>query len=113
MLRPSLIALLSTLAAVGAGAPAGAQTSNCEPLREQIAAKFKAGGLPQVQLLVVDAGTASTGKVVGTCDRGTRKIVQVNSRSVTPPAKAAPGKNDPILTECKDGTVSMGGSCRK
>jgi hypothetical protein len=109
MPRSTLIALLFTAAA----ASASAQVGNCEPLREQIAAKMKAGGLSQVQLLVVDAGTVSNGKVVGSCDRGTRKIVQVNSRPATPPAKAAPRKDEAILTECKDGTVSMGGSCRK
>jgi hypothetical protein len=88
---------------------------NCEPLRQQIEAKFKANGVARVQLQVVDAAASSAGRVVGTCERGSRKIVRLaDGPGASPePAQAANGKSAPILTECKDGTTSMGGSCRK
>ncbi len=109
MPRQTLIALLTVAAATSAAAQAG----NCEPLKEQIAAKFRSGGVAQVQLVVVDAAATTSGRVVGSCERGTRKIVEVGRSGTAAPAKPAPGKDQPILTECKDGTVSMGGSCRK
>lgn len=96
---------------------AAAQSGNCEPLRDQIAAKFKSGGLPAVTLVVLPASQATTGRVVGTCDRGQRKIVQTSTGSVAPPSvpPSAPAarKDEAILTECKDGSVSMGGTCRR
>jgi hypothetical protein len=94
-----------------AGGTAVAQAGNCEPLREQIAARFKAGGLAQVQLVVVDAAASAPGRVVGSCERGTRKIVQLGAGGMPP--KAAPRQDEAILTECKDGTVRMGGTCRR
>ena len=103
-LTPCLLAALATV-------PAAAQVGNCEPLREQIAARFKAGGLQQVQLMVVDAAASTPGRVVGTCERGTRKIVQVTTGATAPrpPARS----DESLLTECSDGRVQMGGSCRR
>lgn len=106
MLRPLLLILLSLC-----GGTAPAQTGNCEPLREQIAARFKAGGLAQVQLVVVDAAASAPGRVVGTCERGARRIVQLGAGG-TPP-KAAARQDEAILTECRDGTVQVGGTCRR
>ncbi|MEN9544079.1 MAG: hypothetical protein RLZZ598_912 [Pseudomonadota bacterium] len=106
-LRRLSLSLLVALAC----APAAAQVSNCEPLREQIAARFKAGGLPQVKLVVMEAAASAPGRVVGTCERGTRKIVQVNEG--TAPPRPAARSDDALLTECRDGRVQMGGSCRR
>jgi hypothetical protein len=106
MLRPILLTLLLLN-----GGTAVAQAGNCEPLREQIAARFKAGGLAQVQLVVVDAAASAPGRVVGSCERGTRKIVQLGAGGMPP--KAASRQDEAILTECKDGTVRMGGTCRR
>ena len=112
MLRPApLLPILTLLTTTLLSGPAVAQAGNCEPLREQIAARFKAGGLPQVQLVVVDAAASTPGRVVGTCERGTRKIVQ---QGASPAAPDRPARRDePLLTECRDGTVQMGGTCRR
>jgi hypothetical protein len=61
---------------------------------------------------------------VGSCGKGTKKIMYTQglvATNVTPAAAVpatqatAPAKKtaEPILTECKDGTVSVGGSCKK
>lgn len=94
---------------------------NCEPIRAQIEAKFKAGGLVGYSVTVVDATPAPTAKVVGSCGNGTKRIVFIpGAASASPVARigvaasaAAKPKTDPILTECRDGTVSTTGSCRK
>ena len=100
-----------TLFVALACAPAAAQVGNCEPLREQIAARFKAGGVPQVQLVVMEAAASTPGRVVGTCERGTRKIVQVSNGTSLP--RPAARSDEALLTECRDGRVQMGGSCRR
>ena len=100
-MRPTLLALGLAL-----GMPA-ASAITCDELREQIAAKFRAGGVPDVQLRVVDAAASSPGRTVGTCDRGARRIVHLGS-----PAASAPRRDEAILTECKDGRVLRGGSCK-
>jgi hypothetical protein len=57
----------------------------------------------------VDARTA--GKVVGSYAQGAKKIVYVQD---APAGQARPTPpNEPILTECKDGSVSVGGDCSK
>jgi len=54
---------------------------------------------------------------VGSCELGTRKIVyQREGAESAPAAVPAPSRSpedDDILTECKDGTVSVGGDCRR
>lgn len=55
----------------------------------------------------MDADAKVSGRVVGTCDLGHKKFAYL-------PGKPAPVRGDgPILTECKDGTTSLGGDCRK
>lgn len=67
---------------------------------------------------VVDADAKAEGRTVGSCDRGSKKIVyRAGTASGAPAAPAAPAssaakrKPEPILTECKDGSVSVGGDC--
>ncbi len=119
MLRTSLACVW--LACAGSAAFA---SGNCEPIKAQIDARIRAAGVAQFTLTVVDAEAPAAGKVVGNCDKGTKKIVYVAGSAapagtVTPvavaPKPAAPAKrpNEPILTECKDGSVSLGGDCRK
>lgn len=110
---------------------------NCDDLRAQIDAKIKAAGVASYSVVVVDTAASAPGKVVGSCARGQKKIMySVNalpaSSQAKPPAatvsapataaSAAPAKKpavavgksgEAILTECKDGTVSKGGSCKK
>jgi hypothetical protein len=74
---------------------------------------------------VVDSAANAPGKVVGTCAKGAKKImytqqsaaprsaVPAAASSATKPTLPAKKAADTILTECKDGSVSVGGSCKK
>ena len=95
-----------------AGSPAHAALA-CDQLRSEIEAKIISGGMTRFSLTVVDANAPATGKVVGSCEQGSRKIVyapQAAAPGAVPPAP--PAGRERILTECRDGTVSMGGSCK-
>ncbi|QVM96706.1 DUF1161 domain-containing protein [Pseudomonas sp. B21-012] len=61
---------LMTLAgtALAAGKP-------CEELKGEIAAKLDAKGVSGYSLEIVDKGAAADGKVVGSCEGGTKEIV--------------------------------------
>ncbi len=90
------------------GSVASHASNNCESIRTQIDAKVRASGVTDFALSVVEAGAKVSGKVVGSCDLGTKKIVYSQpSSSATKPAE------EPILTECKDGSVTVGGDCKK
>src|SRR5689334_21576125 len=97
MRRPLLAALLC---AATAGA-AHAQAASCEALRTQIDAKVRASGASGYTLAIVAADAKVAGKVVGSCELGTKKIVYAAGR-----APASAPQEAPILTECKDGTVT-------
>ena len=100
-----------------------AQAAGCEALMAQIDAKIRAGGVTQFTLTTVDASAEAGGRVVGTCDLGTKKIVYEpgpthGAVSATRPAQQpapAPARrrDEPMLTECRDGTVNLGGDCRR
>jgi hypothetical protein len=110
--------------------PVWAQTAavdNCEPLRERIEANIASKGVTGFSVRVVDANASAPGDQVGTCGNGTRKIMYLKGAGaqapVTTPStdrntpaataeKPRPAVKEPILTECKDGTVSMGGNCK-
>lgn len=105
--------LLAALALATAAPGSAAADSNCETIRAGIDAKIRASGVSAFSLTVVPAQAATAGKVVGSCELGTKKIVYVASgASGAAPAGARP-RDDRILTECKDGSVSLGGDCRK
>lgn len=92
---------------------ATAQTDNCEPLRAQIEAKIRAAGVTSLSVTVVDAAASAPGRVVGSCDRGARKILYLQTPG-QPGARPRPAARDEaLLTECKDGTVKVGGDCRR
>ena len=55
--------------------PALAQRKDCGELKGEIEAKIKKNGVEKFSLDVVDADKSAEGKVVGTCDGGTKKIV--------------------------------------
>jgi hypothetical protein len=90
------------------------QQNNCDTIRAQIEAKIRSSGVASFTLQVVEAEAKLAGKVVGTCDLGTKKIVYNSS---TEPASAgtqhkAKASEERILTECKDGSVTYG-ECKK
>jgi len=101
---------------------AAAAADGCDSLRDQIDAKIRNAGVEQFTLAVVDAAASAPGKVVGTCDRGAKKVVYLRGQSadaLAPSASAggvkpaATPRPDAVVTECKDGTVSVGGNCGK
>ncbi len=67
----SSAALLTALLA----APAMAQVKPCEELKGEIEAKIRQNGVSEFTLTVVDKDAAEDGKVVGTCEGGTKKII--------------------------------------
>ena len=93
------------------------QASNCESIRDQIDAKIRAAGVASFTLNIVDAGATAPGRNLGSCDRGSKKIMYIvaGSADAGASAPAKPHKRGPdgVLTECKDGTVSLGGPCPK
>lgn len=72
MPRTALALALAGLACAGGAAQAA---SNCDEIKAQIDAKVRAAGVSQFTLSVVDADDPAAGKVVGRCDRGSKKIV--------------------------------------
>jgi hypothetical protein len=70
MKKVLLAAVMFSLAgsALAAGKP-------CDELKSEIDAKLQAKGASGYSLDVVDKGSAADGKVVGTCEGGTKEIV--------------------------------------
>ncbi|MEJ1128694.1 DUF1161 domain-containing protein [Variovorax sp. CCNWLW225] len=107
--------------ALASAGTANAAAENCEALRTQIESKIAAAGVTRFTVATVDANAEASGQVVGTCELGSKKIVyQREGASPTSPAQEAASNGAPpraaderILTECKDGTVSVGGDCKK
>ena len=70
-MKKTALALVLALA-VG---PALAQRKDCEELKGEIDAKIQKNGVKEFTLTIADKDAAADGKVVGTCDGGTKKIV--------------------------------------
>ena len=60
---------------LGLSGSAWAQAKPCEELKGEIEAKIKKNGVEKFTLDIVDADKQADGKVVGTCEGGTKKIV--------------------------------------
>jgi len=106
--------LLVSLASAGLAAGAAA-AEDCEALRARIETRITAAGVAQFSVSIVEATAPAEGQVVGSCELGSKKIVYRRSggnRVEPASAPRAPG-GERILTECKDGTVTVGGSCRQ
>jgi len=67
--------LIAVLVLALAASPAMAQRKDCNELKDEIDAKIKANGVLEYTLTIVDKDAPEDGKVVGTCDGGTKKIV--------------------------------------
>ncbi|MCY1404895.1 hypothetical protein D9M71_201180 [compost metagenome] len=67
-----LVVALGLMALAGTALAAG---KPCEELKSEIAAKLDAKGVSGYSLEIVDKGAAADGKVVGTCEGGTKEIV--------------------------------------
>jgi hypothetical protein len=67
--------IVAALVVVGLSSPAWAQRKGCDELKGEIDAKIKKNGVEKFTLDIVDKDAQAEGKVVGTCDGGTKKIV--------------------------------------
>ncbi len=104
-------------------APSYAQASSCEPLKLAIEEKIRLNGVTNFSVTVMDADAVSTGRVVGTCQLGTKKLVYVQGDQPQAPSSplgsASVPKVNPkpareeIITECFDGRVYREGPCKK
>lgn len=78
MKRSLMIAVLSLLLtahsadAVEASAPSGRK--DCEELKQEIAARIEANGVRQYQLQIVEPEAEQVGRIVGSCNGGSRRI---------------------------------------
>jgi hypothetical protein len=97
---------------------------NCGAIKAEIDAKVRATGMLNFTLDIVDAGAEAKGRTVGTCAQGQKKIMYALEGSTTKtvagnglgvvaaPATARPRvRKEAILTECRDGSESVGGDC--
>ena len=66
LLAVGLLSIAGTAMAAG---------KSCDDLKSEIDAKIKAKGASSYTLEVVAKGSAADGKVVGTCEGGTKEIV--------------------------------------
>jgi hypothetical protein len=72
-----MVKLIAAAIVVGMGfsGSALAQKKDCGELKTEIEGKIKKNGVDKFSLDVVEADKQAEGKVVGTCDGGTKKIV--------------------------------------
>ncbi|NVM88257.1 hypothetical protein FHT32_001905 [Variovorax sp. SG517] len=124
VMKPFRLALLPAVLALAGAAGTAHAAEDCEALRTRIEQKIAASGVARFTVTVIDANASANGQVVGSCELGTRKVVYLKDAGAAPapapastPASAptpkpAQGTNEPMITECKDGTVTMG-NCRK
>ena len=72
-----MVKLIAAAVVVGLviSSPALAQRKDCGELKNEIEEKIKKNGVEKFSLEVVDADKQAEGKVVGTCEGGTKKIV--------------------------------------
>jgi Protein of unknown function (DUF1161) len=92
----------------------------CEELRSSVETKIQGKGVTRFTVSIVEVGAPAAGQVVGTCERGSKKLVyaQGNGQSslpipLTPPAKQASAPRSRVITECADGRVITQGSCKR
>lgn len=106
---------LAALLLAGAAHAQNNTGASCETLRAQIESRIAAAGVAQFSVTTVDANAPANGKVVGSCELGSKKIVyEVKDAKAPSQGQVAPKPRGPaIVTECRDGSVSMGGDCRK
>ena len=67
--------IVAALVVAGFSGSAFAQAKSCEELKGEIDAKIRKNGVDKFTLDVVDAKAQAEGKVVGTCEGGSKKIV--------------------------------------
>jgi uncharacterized protein DUF1161 len=81
-----------TAPAVPATPSAPTARKPCEDLKAEIAKKLDAKGVTSYSLEAVDKGKEGEGKIVGSCDGGTKSIVYTRTEAGAAPAKPADTK---------------------
>jgi hypothetical protein len=71
----NMIRLLCVVAAIAIPLASASAAKPCEDLKSEIAARIDAKGVKDYALEIVANEQAANGKVVGSCDGGTRKII--------------------------------------
>ena len=83
--------LIAIAASLLMASPALAQVKPCEELKGEIDTKIKNNGVAAFSTTIVDKDAAEDGKVVGTCDGGSKKIVyKRGAADAAAPAASAP-----------------------
>jgi hypothetical protein len=111
----ALAGVVATLFTMAGTASTAYGAESCDALRTQIESKIATAGVERFTVTVVDAAAQANGQVVGSCELGSKKIVYEKDAgpdrgTATMPS---PPRDATMLTECKDGTVSRGGDCKK
>ena len=70
-----VVRLVVAMLVMGLSGSVWAQRKPCEELKAEIDAKIRKNGIENFTLDVVDKDAQAEGKVVGTCDGQTKKIV--------------------------------------
>jgi hypothetical protein len=83
----SLIAIAASLLIAS---PVLAQVKPCEELKGEIDSKIKNNGVAAFTTTIVDKDAAEDGKVVGTCDGGSKKIVYKRGEAAAAAPAPAP-----------------------
>jgi hypothetical protein len=97
----------------------GAHALTCEELRTSVEAKIQGKGVTRFNVTIVEEGTPAVGQVVGTCGRGSKKLVYTQDTGVesnkptASQAKPASALSSRVITECADGRVITQGSCKR
>jgi len=82
------LAIIAALLCVSFSAHAQA-AKPCEELKSEIAKKLEANGVKSYSLEIVAKDKDAEGKVIGTCEGGTKKIVYRRRTSAQSPAPEA------------------------
>ena len=70
-----MVRLIVATLVLGLAGIAWADKKDCGELKSEIEAKIKKNGVDKFSLEIVDKDAQADGKVVGTCEAGTKKIV--------------------------------------
>jgi hypothetical protein len=81
--------LIAVAASLLIASPVLAQVKPCEELKGEIDTKIKNNGVPAFTTTIVDKDAAEDGKVVGTCESGSKKIVYKRGEASPAPAPAS------------------------
>jgi Protein of unknown function (DUF1161) len=119
LITPALAILLTIL-----HSHTGAQALSCAELQARVEAKIRGNGVESFSVEIVEATSQAPGQVVGTCERGEKKLVYIKGKATgsaasqprpiagASPAPAAKPKAAPVITECADGRVITTGNCK-